>query len=66
MPFSGECISVESYEGVLGAVFLETVVEGEKAGEVFCVGDESSPDCVTSTICFQSSGKLHAYLSLTP
>lgn len=65
MPFGGEGIGVQSYEGVFGAVFLEAVVEGEEAGEVFCVGDECCPHSFLSVIGFVHKENLHAYLSWT-
>lgn len=42
--FLGEGVGVEGHQGVGGVVFLEGVVEGDEAGEVGGVGDESCPD----------------------
>jgi len=43
--FGGEAIGIQSYEGVLCAVLLERVVEGEEAGQICCVCNESGPNC---------------------
>lgn len=45
MAFGWEGIGVERYEGVFGVVLLEGVVEREETGKVFCIGNESCPDC---------------------
>ena len=50
MPFRGEGIGVQGYEGILGSLLLEAVVECDEAGEVFCVGDECRPDYLPSAI----------------
>lgn len=48
MAFSREGVGVESYERVLGAGFLEGVVERYETREIGGVGYESCPDCVVS------------------
>lgn len=45
MALGRESVCVESDERVFGAVLFERIVEGEEAGEVFCVGDQGSPYC---------------------
>ena len=44
MALFGESVGVESDEWVLRSMFLQRVVESEKAGEVLGIGDEGSPD----------------------
>jgi hypothetical protein len=39
VPFRREGIGVQGYEGVLGTVLLEAVVQREEAIKIFCVGD---------------------------
>ena len=45
MALLGESIGVKSDERVLRSMFLQRVVESEKAGEVLGICDERSPDC---------------------
>ena len=40
-----ECVCVQSYERILGSVFLERVVQSQKAGKVLGVSDQSCPHC---------------------
>ena len=44
MALFGESIGVKGDKWVLRSMFLERVVESEKAGEVLSVCDEGSPD----------------------
>jgi len=46
MSFGRKGISVQRYKKIFGVVFLETVVESEESGKVFCVCDECCPDYV--------------------
>ena len=45
MSFGWEGVGVECDERVFGFDGFEGVVEGEEAGEVFCICYEGRPDC---------------------
>jgi hypothetical protein len=66
VPFGWEGIGVKRYEGVFGALLLETVIECYETREVFCVGDKGRPDYYSQSFFFWlADSKLDAYLSLT-
>ena len=45
MALCGESVRIKSDEWVCRSMFLQRVVKSEKAGEVFGICDERSPDC---------------------
>ena len=54
MALSGESIGVKSDKRVFRSVFLQRVVESEKAGEVLGICDERSPDCKYLAVLFEA------------
>ena len=54
MALLGESIGVKSDEWVLRSMFLQRVVESEKAGEVLGICDERSPDCKHLAVLFEA------------
>jgi hypothetical protein len=63
VPFSREGIDVKRYEGVFGALLLETVVECYETREVFCVGDKGRPDYDSQSVvfCLQTASWMHTF-----
>lgn len=54
MALFGESIGVKSDKWVLRSMFLQRVVESEKAGEVLGIGDEGSPDYKHLAVLFEA------------
>ena len=54
MALFGESVGVKSDKWVLRSMFLQRVVESEKAGEVLGICDEGSPDYKHLAVLFEA------------